>query len=188
MKNSDRPKCGAKKRSGEGYCERIAGHGTDHLGVGHCKYHGGATKTQRTAAKKEIARRAVAEYALPREIEPHDALIEELHRAAGAVAWLQSEIAHLERVDTAIVGEGGGVRYEPNVLIRMLAEERDRMVRVAKTCIDVGVEERKVQAIEAQARVFAMAIRGILSDLGVRPDAPETAVIVRRHLAAVSVG
>ena len=31
---------------GEGYCKRHAGHGTDHLGQGRCKNHGGCTPTR----------------------------------------------------------------------------------------------------------------------------------------------
>lgn len=38
----DRALCGAKKRSAEGgLCTRPAGWGTDHSGVGRCKFHGG---------------------------------------------------------------------------------------------------------------------------------------------------
>ena len=37
-----RSKCGAKKRSG-GKCQQPAGWGTDHVGQGKCKLHGGAT-------------------------------------------------------------------------------------------------------------------------------------------------
>lgn len=34
--------CGARTRSGDP-CKNVAGKGTDHLGVGRCKFHGGAT-------------------------------------------------------------------------------------------------------------------------------------------------
>lgn len=37
------PLCGAKKRTGEGTCTRPAGWGTDHVGTGRCKLHGGCT-------------------------------------------------------------------------------------------------------------------------------------------------
>lgn len=41
---STKPKCGAKTRAGGGHpCGRIAGHGTNHLGQGKCKYHGGCS-------------------------------------------------------------------------------------------------------------------------------------------------
>lgn len=82
-----RERCGAKGRSGKA-CGLPAGHGTDHVGVGRCSRHGGATKTHVVAARREQAVRAVATYGLPREIDPHAALLEELHRTAGHVAWL----------------------------------------------------------------------------------------------------
>lgn len=34
-------KCNARLTKRDGYCKRAAGHGTDHLGVGRCKFHGG---------------------------------------------------------------------------------------------------------------------------------------------------
>ena len=41
---STKPKCGAKTRAGGGHpCGRMAGHGTNHLGQGKCKYHGGSS-------------------------------------------------------------------------------------------------------------------------------------------------
>lgn len=39
-KDPDR-KCNARRRGGPGYCQRPAGWGTDHPGVGRCKLHGG---------------------------------------------------------------------------------------------------------------------------------------------------
>lgn len=33
--------CGAKKKQGEGFCTQRAGWGTDHVGDGRCKLHGG---------------------------------------------------------------------------------------------------------------------------------------------------
>lgn len=36
------PRCGARTRSGSP-CRNVAGKGTNHLGIGRCKFHGGAT-------------------------------------------------------------------------------------------------------------------------------------------------
>lgn len=36
--------CGAKKRQGPGCCSQVAGWGTDHVGEGRCKLHGGASR------------------------------------------------------------------------------------------------------------------------------------------------
>lgn len=179
--------CESPKKNG-GTCARPAGWGTDHVGFGRCKLHGGMLANLRLVAQKQMAAEACAIYGLPQNIEPHAALIEELHRAAGAVAWLTVQVRNLE--DHKVTGPVGGgenshPRYEPNVLIRMLNEERDRLARVAKTCIDVGVEERRVRLAESQGELLAAAIRGILGDLGVSLDDPETERVVRRHLSPV---
>ena len=38
--------CNARKTDGSGYCKHEAGWGTDHSGVGRCKFHGGSTPDQ----------------------------------------------------------------------------------------------------------------------------------------------
>lgn len=73
--------CGARTRSG-GTCGKTAGWGTEHVGIGRCKLHGGCTPTQVKTARAEQARQAVAAFGLPLDVEPHEALREELHRAA----------------------------------------------------------------------------------------------------------
>lgn len=35
--------CGAKRANKEGTCKLVAGYGTDHLGTGRCKWHGGCS-------------------------------------------------------------------------------------------------------------------------------------------------
>ncbi len=78
--------CGAEKRSG-GPCERPAGWGTSHPGIGCCKNHGGSTPTHERAAQKEVARRECATLGIPIEVDPGDALIGELWETAGNVAF-----------------------------------------------------------------------------------------------------
>src|SRR5260221_537926 len=91
--------CDAKKRQGEGTCHRPAGWGTEHPGTGRCKLHGGSTHDHKAAARTEIARRAVETYGLPREVTPDVALLEEVHRTAGHVAWLAEIVAAIEEDD-----------------------------------------------------------------------------------------
>jgi len=56
-------KCGAKKRQGEGFCTQASGWGTDHVGRGRCKLHGGCVpiKTGINSGIKRESLRAVAE-------------------------------------------------------------------------------------------------------------------------------
>jgi len=46
--------CNARKRAGDGYCKLRAGHGTDHVGLGRCKFHGGTTPGQTKAIVDEL--------------------------------------------------------------------------------------------------------------------------------------
>lgn len=182
----DNPPCGAKTRSG-GTCGQHAGWGTDHVGFGHCKLHGGATRNGQKFAQHQHAAQAVVTFGLPREIDPHDALLEELHRTAGHVAWLQQLIADLEDRDLKQYElSKGGVMFEaPAIWVQLYQQERKHFAQVAKTCVDVGIEERRVHLAEQQGALLATAIRGILNDLGVA-DRPEVPAVVRRHLTLVA--
>ncbi len=46
--------CNARKTDGTGYCAQPAGWGTDHTGVGRCKYHGGSTPDQERGIIDEL--------------------------------------------------------------------------------------------------------------------------------------
>src|SRR3954451_18796190 len=90
----DRPRCGATKRDGT-TCRKAAGAGTTHLGIGRCKYHGGASPNHQIAAEKKMAEQRMRTYGSPIDVEPHVALIEEVRRTAGHVAWLNEVVSDL---------------------------------------------------------------------------------------------
>jgi hypothetical protein len=109
-------------------------------------------------------------------VEPHEALLEEVWRTAGHVGWLGGVVRGLEpqqlvRGITKTVQFRDGTRTVEaraavDVWVKLYQEERDRLVRVAKAAIDVGVEERQVRLAEGQAQQLARVIRAILTDLG----------------------
>jgi len=85
----DRSRCGARKRQppyGPGTLP--AGWGTDHVGSGRCRLHGGSTRSQRKAAAAEAAEEQ-AQAALARlDVRPVDNPLAELQLLAGQVlAW-----------------------------------------------------------------------------------------------------
>ena len=182
-------KCGATtKQTGEP-CGKDAGWGTPST-TGYCRLHGGNTPTQRQWVQNREAAAAVVSYGLSREIDPHTALLEELHRTAGHVAWLGMRVAALEEEKMSAPvggGQGGFPSIEPHVWIRLYQEERRHLASVAKDCVKVGIEERRVHLAERQGEMIAEVLRGVLADLGVADDARVPAV-VRRHLTLVSPG
>ncbi len=82
-------------------------------------------------------------------------------------------------------GQGGWPSIEPHIWIRLYQEERRHLAHVAKTCVVVGIEERRVHLAEAQGGLIAEVLRGVLADLGVGDD-PAVPAVVRRHLMLVA--
>jgi hypothetical protein len=140
------------------------------------------------AASKEVER-----YGLPVEVDPHTALIEELERTAGHVAWLRLKVDEIaEDTTDALVGpvgqsgpsESGGHHhpsYEPNVWLKLYNEERKHLVKVAGSCISAGIAERRVKLAEEHGAMLAEIIKGILKELGVADD-PKAGPVVRKYL------
>lgn len=158
-------------------CKIVPMHGSD-----VCRKHGGSTPQARKAAKARVAevkaREAVVLFGLPRDVSPTEALLEEVRWSAGHVAWLREQIAQI----TDVTGEG-------RAFLDLYADERDRLVRIAKTTLDAGVEERRVQLAESQGALVATAIRRILGRLGLSP-AQEALVgeVVPQELRALAGG
>jgi hypothetical protein len=179
----EKPKCGAKKRQGDGCCRRPAGWGTDHPGAGCCKLHGGATESHRSAATEELARQAVITYGLPRDIAPTDALLEEVRYSAGHVAWLREQVAALEAQSlvwgiteetqknaTEFSGTDTTRAAAMNMWLDLYHKERRYLLDVTKAVIAAGVEERRVKLAEAQGSLLNDVIRRILARLSLTPD------------------
>ena len=153
--------CGARKKNGE-LCRAFAGQGTDHLGIGRCKFHGGRTKNHNLHAERIRVERDMVRFGAPIDIRPVDALLRMLHLASGHAAWLQAEIARTEDL----------ANPEAVQLTRLYAEERDRIARVAKSCLDAGVAERQVAIAEQYGAELARVLRAIFEDeeLALRPE------------------
>lgn len=169
--------CGAKKTDGSGTCGHTAGWGTSHPGRGCCKWHGGSTPTHVKKAQREELEEAVAIFALSREIEPTDALLEEVHRTAGLVHSL----------DLIIRSKTAEELLKQPDLVLWHRQERRLYVMVSRVAIAAGITERQVQVSEHQAAMFATALHGIIEDLGVA-DHPRLGKIVRHHLTLIDGG
>lgn len=199
----DNTKCGGKRRGpdSEGKtCTRPAGWGTDHAGTGRCKLHGGSTRSHKIAGQVAKAEQAVVTFGLPREVDPRDALLEEVYRAAGAVDWLHQQVRALDPDDVIwgksevvdkTAGEFPGTdtthRADVNVWVQLWQKERAHLVKVAKEAISAGIEERKVRLAEQQGALLAGVIKNILGDLNLSPEQQaKVGTVVPMHLRAVA--
>jgi hypothetical protein len=169
--------CGARKKNGQP-CRNFAGEGTDHLGIGRCKFHLGNTPAHKAHAANVEAQQRMIQLGGPIEMRPHEALLAMLHLASGHTAWLREEIGELDDL--------GSKKGE--ALTRLYGEERDRVARVAKAALDAGVAERQVALAERYGAAIATVLRAIFSDpeLGLsRSQQRLLPTVLRRHLHAV---
>ncbi len=191
--------CHATNRVEEGLCHNRAGEATDHMGVGKCKRHGGSTRSHAVRASNELARRAVETYGLPRDVPPRQALLEEVARTAGHVAWLGQRVAELEADDlvwgkakeddvTASPNPGTNVSHAArvNVWLELYRSERRHLVEVCKVAEQLGIAEREVKLAEQHGRLIADVLRKVLADpeLGLTAEQRRAVpAVARRHLS-----
>lgn len=181
-------KCGSKL-SGDPTktCNHPAGAGTDHLGWGKCKWHGGNSKSLKVAAAREEAAELVRvlRAGQPFIIDPDQALLGEVHRTAGVVAYLENLIGSQLNVDDIIYLTEEG--YKPRAWHDVWLKERAHLAKVAKMTLEAGVQERAVKIAEEQGQLLATVIKNILGDLALTPEQRAQAPgIVHRHLTAVA--
>lgn len=145
-----------------------------------CKMHGGTSPNALAAAARRREERqallAVESFGLPRVVDPHTALLEELHRTAGAVQWLGAVVADIDQGDlvwgktkethgTQLErGTDNGVTHAagPNAFVELWQRERKHLVLVSKECLAAGIEERRVRLAESAGQQLASVVRAVL--------------------------
>lgn len=184
----------SKSRDG-GQCGNWAIHGGT-----VCRYHGGAAPRVKAKAAERLIDAAVARaaetYGLPVTTTPDQALLDEVHRTAGHIAWLRAKIADVSdddlvwgRTRDKTGGEDRGITHEakPNAWLELYHRERAHLVRVCAEAIKAGIEERRVRLAEAQGALVADVIRAILTDLDLTPEQTAKAgEVVPMRLRAVA--
>lgn len=187
--DEDKPRCGAQKRQGAPgeTCTFVAGWGTDHVGTGRCRLHGGNTRNQRTAARtqqaEQEARALLAELEVPAVDNPFTALA----RLAGQiVAWQETMAGIVNRL-------GERLRYESAVGTEQLRAEialyeraMDRSAQVLGMIARLNIEDRMARVSERQAEIVVSAIEAALASAGVTGrEADAARKVAARHLRAV---
>jgi hypothetical protein len=178
------PCCGAKKRQGEGNCQRPAGWGTDHLGFGPCRTHGGNTKNHRTAALNQQAERLLADLNAP----PVDNPLTELARITGqVVAWKDGLAAKVNELTSLRYSTDGGEQLRSEVAL--FERALDRCERFLTAMAKLNIDERLARIEQQQADLVTYAVTMTLEELGLPTEQQaEARRGVARHLRVVSGG
>jgi len=176
--------CGAKrKQQPEGQtdarCTRPAGWGTDHVGEGRCKLHGGNTPNGKRHAQKARAKKARDTFGLPQEIDPAVALLQEVWRTQGHVVWLGAVVQQLRKKDVAwgitkrkTGGEDHGTTFEAkvNAYVALYQDERKHLARVSAEAIKAGVEVKRLKIEEQRAELIVTMLGTIFDSLELSDD------------------
>ena len=171
-------------------------------GLNVCDMHGGKTPVAVAAAERRLQERAaltaLESFGVPVVVDPHTALLQELHRTAGAVAWTGAIVAELDR--KALVwgitkekdgGDDAGTTREakPNIWYELWARERKHLVEVAKACVSAGIEERRVRLEERDARMVVSKFDAAVAKVGLADEqAYELKVAFAEEFLAVEAG
>jgi hypothetical protein len=180
-----RGKCGGKLHGGrEGVCQRPAGWGTTHPGLGKCRNHGGSVATHAASAARH---QAVEFMGAPKDINPMDAIIWCIRVTAGEVEWLGNELVKItakeEWFEHTVMGK------QMHVLQRTRAEAQDRLVKYSKTALDLGLAERSVRLAEQFGQTIARLLEGIREDLELNTKQKERwPIVIRKHLILLQGG
>lgn len=146
-----------------------------------CRHHGGSSPQVRDAAKRRVALARVEALALgnSRDVHPVEALMEQVHEAAGNVAMLRM-IVQDEKHTVPMVDSHG--KPHTNPALAFYNEERDRLARFSKLAVDAGVAEKQIRIVEEQAMYVAERIEQAMKDVGLtreQQDAVKKALAMR---------
>ena len=159
--------CGAQRHQAPGPCRKPAGWGTDHVGIGACRLHGGSTRNHRVSAARratEYEARALLERL--GQPEPLGDPVEEL-LALGAevrsyLTVLRERLAELREFSS----EDVAAIDREKALVRLYGDGLDRTHRVLADLARLGLDERRVRVREAQAGALLVAVARAFDRLG----------------------
>lgn len=130
------------------------------------------------------------------DVEPADALLEEVQRTAGAVRWLEARIREIDPAQLTwgmtarVTGRQaqGRVDYSEaragtHPLLAVYQAERAHLVTVCRVTIAAGIAERQVQLAERIGSIMADTLTAVLEDLNLTPEQRQAAqTLVPRRL------
>lgn len=184
----DGARCGAKTRSG-GTCTQVAGWGTDHVGEGPCKLHGGSTRSVRKGAQLRLVEREARQLfgQIAPEIVPIDNPLAAYADFAGRVmAWMNLMDSLLNELRTvAVSSEFQGEQVAAGV--QLYERAMDRVNTVLSSYARLNIDTRLATITEQQAKTVMRAVEAVIVYLGAdQQQATEARVLAARHLRAVA--
>lgn len=164
------------------YCGKVAGHGTDHKGIGPCDTHLGNTKNHKLAAQRTIVdlevRKEVQTLAeqLQAPVPVGDPMVE-LYELAGQVKiWQQIITEKMSELSTLTVTDMQGVE-RPRAIMETWERAVDRASTMYVNLTKLGIMQHKVELEERQAALLFRIVNAVL-------ESPEVGLTTKQLEAA----
>lgn len=177
-------RCPGKSRRSGNPCKQKAGYGTDHPGVGYCKYHLGNSASHRRGAQTILAAKQIVAWGGRLDVRPTEALLDLVQAKAAEVAYWEFKVGSLSEEDRAGMlladqaeadtsGTTKGEWTETNtksshyksdahVFLQLLHKAQDQLAQYCAAAVRVGVDEAMVRIAATQATaVLEFARRAI---------------------------
>lgn len=171
--------CGGTNRQGAP-CGNAAGKGTDHVGAGNCRNHGGSSPNGKKhaavlSARQQLERLTVQPLTPDQYIDPIGALLSAVTEAAMVVNYLREQVmdlgVHLDgrapwtHMLTTSTRSGDTIELgeEARAIVKLYGEWHDRQVKAAKACAAAKIDERVTQLAERQGAMLDTAFRLFLA-------------------------
>ena|SRR5687768_15856365 len=147
-------------------CKWPAGHLTAHLGAGKCFYHNGyfGRELHKGAILMALA------YADEMNVSPWEALLSQCRLLSNQVAWLRLRVYEIEKEYGKAGLRPGGEGWD---WVAMLEARGDRLAKVAKMCLDAGIQQQLVASIELEADHMMKAALAGMDAAGLEGEARE---------------
>ena len=171
--------CGAKKKNGDPCASSPT------PGATRCGRHGGNSPRAKQAAEQRIAKQELTQQVgtlgiaekYP-DIDPGQALLNEIQISHAHVQWLRSKVAEIEPDElvwgTTKTEEGIGAQGPVDMTIQeagfntwyqLYTKEREHFAKITSLALKAGIEARKIALAEQQGTLVATAIQRILTGL-----------------------
>ncbi len=180
-KTDGHERCGARTRKPDHKPCRLPGHGTDHVGSGRCRRHGGSTPTHEQQAQQTEAEAKARRIALDlEEVGGPEAMLREIRRWSAIVSAFSLMVSEVPAenltwgVTKRKVTPGTAGRppqqevtqeAKPHIALVLLRESSEELRRWIETAHRCGVEERMANLAEMFGEQIGRVVDAILGDL-----------------------
>jgi len=183
-----RPACMGRNRRSATYCKNEPGFGTDHLGIGRCKFHAGSvpnmTKRHRYESAKFGSRVQELFDAFRDDPQPHNMLNELALLRAITVDYVERhEQIMFALYDWATNGIDVSAKGKP--------PELPDLITVRKIIADIGAMIERMHRIEQRGLISIQAFKQAFEQVGVvlatEIDDPDALARIEKALSAIKI-